>query len=193
MLLMRKPAFAIRPAVRSSRTRLIGFETMDRGLFGVFATRFKQGLNGPVFLAVEVPDLLFPLADEPHGHRLHPPRAEAPFHLLPEDGGDEISHEAVQDAPCLLGLVEAPVQLVGLCERRLDGFLGQFIEQYPVDGFALRNDFLGDMPRDGFAFPVRVGPQIDGVGQNGGIVKIIPRCRTVCAGFPCCSICSRAG
>ena len=44
---------------------------------------------------------------------LHPPRAEAPFHLLPEDGGDEISHEAVQDAPCLLGLVEAPVQLVG--------------------------------------------------------------------------------
>ncbi len=42
--------------------------------------------DGPVLLGGKSPDLRLPLHRQPGGHRLHPPRRQAPADLLPQQG-----------------------------------------------------------------------------------------------------------
>jgi len=51
-----------------------------------------------------------------------------------------------------------------MSERFLNGFLSEFIEENPMDGFLFRLDGLGDMPGDSLALAVRVRSQVDGIG-----------------------------
>ncbi len=49
----------------------------------------------PILLGHKRQDELLALHDEPHGNRLHPARAQAAAHFVPEDGADLIAHDAV--------------------------------------------------------------------------------------------------
>ena len=144
-----------------------GLLALDGGQFGcesrglLLVCRLAQfGLNGPVFLGHEFPDLVFALHDYSQGHGLDAPGREPTSDLLPEERADFVADQSVQNAPGLLGIDQIHVDLTRVLEGVLDGFFGDFVEFHAVSRRALQLGGLDEMPGDGFAFPVRVGGQI---------------------------------
>ncbi len=68
--------------------------------------------------------------------RLHPAGGQAGLHLLPEDGGDLVAVQAVEDAAGLLGVDQAAVDLAGLVDGPLDGLGGDLVEDHAAHGHA---------------------------------------------------------
>ena len=86
---------------------------------------------------------------------------------------DLVAHQAVEDAPGLLGIVAGPVQRHRVGQGLLDGLLGQLQEQHPVEAVVLLPQGLGDVPGDGLAFPVRVGAQVDLRDIRRGLLQLL--------------------
>ena len=129
-------------------------------------TGLEGGVKIPVFLGLEGVDLLFPVADQTHGHRLHAARGQALFHLFPQQGADLVAHHPVQDAPGLLGLDLIQVDLGRVGHGGLDGGVRDLVEADAAVAVG-QLQILLQMPGDGFPFPVRVGAQQDAVGLAG--------------------------
>ena len=133
---------------------------------------FQQGVQGPVFLGHKIGDLLLPVRHQAHGHGLDPPGGEAPADLFPQQRGQLIAHDAVQDAPGLLGIHQVLVNVPGLADALGDHLAGDLVEGDP-EGFILRQvQQLLQMPADGLSLPVRVGGQVHGVAFLGRLLQV---------------------
>ena len=116
-------------------------------------------VQGPVLLGLEGFDLSLPLADQPGGHRLDPAGGEPPADLLPQQGGELVAHDAVQDAPGLLGVHQVLVNGPWRCDGIVDHLFCDLVEGHPV-GLVIRDlQKLLQVPGDGFSLPVRVSGQ----------------------------------
>ncbi len=133
----------------------------------------QPDIDCPVFLLFESVDFFFALADQPQGDRLHPSCAEARSHFLPQKRRDHVPDEPVEDAPCLLGLIKLSVEFVRLYEGFHDRLARKLVEKNSSNRFFRVADLFGDMPGDRLSFPVRIGPQIDGIGPRGGLSEFL--------------------
>jgi len=141
----------------------------DRGI-----ARLQVRHHRPVLLRLEGADRPLPLADQPQGHRLHPSRRKAAPNLLPQDRADLVAHEPIQDPPGLLGFDLLAVEATRVLERRLDGPLGDLVEDDPAHLPSLAcAERLCDVPADGLALTIRVGGQVDGRGLLGGCLQLV--------------------
>ena len=125
---------------------------------GVYAVQLD--VQRPVLLGDEGPDLPLPLHHQAGGHRLHAACGQAPANFFPQQGGELVAHNAVQNPPGLLGvhqvLVDAPGRSDGLLHHRL----GDLVEGHPVGALLRQRQQLLQVPGNGLALPVRVGGQV---------------------------------
>ena len=136
--------------------------------------------DGPVLFRPERFALLLAVADQLDGDGLHAAHAESATHLLPQQLAALVAHDPVQHATGLLRVDEIHVDLAGRLEGALDGRRRDLVEQHAEDFrrrlrfFALRLavNLLGKMPRDRFAFTVRVGREIDLVRGFGLLLDV---------------------
>jgi len=82
------------------------------GLEGGRHAPFQLRRQRPVLLRLKGADLFFPLADQPHGHRLHAAGAQSAPHLDPQQRTDLVTDQAVQNAPRHLGVEFVAVELL---------------------------------------------------------------------------------
>ena len=92
----------------------------------------EAGVQGPVFLGLERLDLPLPVVHHPGGHGLDPPGGEATADLLPEEGAQLVAHQAVQDAPGLLGVHQVLVNGPGGLDALLDHLFCNLVEGHPL-------------------------------------------------------------
>ena len=112
----------------------------------------------PIAAALEGAAGPFPLHQQPHGHGLDPSGTQAPGDLLPEQRGEGVTHQAIEDPPGFLGMDELHIELSGLLQGATDGLLGDLVEDHPLHRH-LRVEQLQQVPADRFPFPVFVGRQ----------------------------------
>ena len=100
------------------------------------------------------------------------PCGECRFDLLPEDGREFESDEAVEDAPGLLGIDEIHVDGPGFLDGLEDGAFGDFVEYDPLGPVDGEPQHFGEVPCDGFSFAVFIGgePYGFGFGEFGEFV-----------------------
>ena len=123
--------------------------------------RGEQAGDLPVLVGHEGVDLPLALHDQSRRHRLHPPGAQPPRDLLPQQRADLVPHDPVEDAAGLLRIDAVQLQRPRSVEGPLDFALGDGVEDYPlgpVDGVVQR---VGDVPGDGLALAVEVGGEPD--------------------------------
>ena len=128
----------------------------------------KHGVDGPVFLRLEGPDLLLPVHDHPHCHRLHPSGGKTGTDLFPQERTDLIAHDPVQHTAGLLGIHQLHIQLPGMIHTIFNTGTGDLIEGDPVGLVGIHPQDLRQMPGNRLSFPVRVGGQIDRLALFGG-------------------------
>ena len=132
----------------------------------------QSGLDGPVLLGLEGPDLLLPLHHQAGGHRLHPSGGQAPADLPPQQRGELIAHDAVQNAPGLLGVDQVLVNGPGGGNGVVDHLFGDLVKGHPI-GLVVRDaQQLLQVPGDGLSLPVRVGGQIDAAALFGRLLQV---------------------
>ena len=74
----------------------------------------QNGVQVPVFLGMEVADLVFAVHHDAGGHALHTAGAQLGTpQLVPEHGRELIAHQAVQHAPGLLCVHQVHVDVPG--------------------------------------------------------------------------------
>ena len=145
-----------------------------RGPGGVFNGKF----------AVQIPEgrgheaHASPLAlhDEPGGDRLHPAGGQGGHDLLPQDRADFVAVQPVEDAPGLLGVHEATVEVPGLPHRPLDGRPGDLVEDHAPHRDAGRQH-LEQVPGDRLALAVLIGSEVQlaGVLDHGlELLDLVP-------------------
>ena len=118
----------------------------------------QAGLEVPVGAAAESSPRPLPFDQQAHRDRLNPTRRKPPGHLLPKQGGEGVTDEAIQDATGFLGMHKLHVELTRIFEGLGDGFLGDFVEDHPFDRH-LGIQQLGQMPADALPFAVFVSGQ----------------------------------
>ena len=145
---------------------------VQEALDAALACNLEAAGDAVVRLRSEGDDLALAIHYQAQGYALHSACREAAAYLLPEDGGEFETHQAVQHAPCLLGVHQVHVQLARVVHRVQDGVFGDLVENNPA-GFVLR-DFkgVGEMPGDGFSLAVFIGSEPDGVGLVGQTLQV---------------------
>ena len=118
----------------------------------------------PILLRLERPDLPLPLHHQAHRHGLHTAGGKTPSHLGPEQRRKLEAHHPVEKAARLLRMHPVHVQFRGDAERLLNGLAGDLVEDDAAIAARRTADGFAQMPRDGFALPVQVRRQIDGLG-----------------------------
>jgi hypothetical protein len=101
-------------------------------LSGEFVPRpGEERLQVPVGTGAERPPFPFALHQEPDGDGLDPPGGEARRDLLPQEGGDGVADETVQDSTRFLGPDEVLVDLPRVPERGFDRLGRDLVEDDP--------------------------------------------------------------
>ena len=142
---------------------------------GDAAVVFQQGVQRPVLLGDEVLDLLLPVCHQTHGHRLHPACRQAPPDLFPQQGGQLIAHDAVQNTPGLLGVHQILIDLTGVVDALGDHLAGDLVEGDSLGFFVAEVQQVLQVPADGLTLTVRVGGQIYGVAGLGEFFQLIDK------------------
>src|SRR5262249_61802949 len=130
----------------------------------------------------------------PHPRRLTPPGRDAPPHFIPEQRADLITHEAVQNAAGLLGIEQFLVEFLWMLQGLFHRAFGDFVEKDPMNSLLLPSllwtvfrlrflrflrlfgwtaDLLGNMPGDGFPFPIGIGGEIHSLGARGRFLYLV--------------------
>ena len=165
------------PRIRAVELELPAVEAREPGREGRRSRALERGVDRPVLDRDERLDLLLAVADDPQRHRLDAPGRKAPPDLLPEEVGDLVADEPVDDAPRLLRVDEAAVDLSGVFHRREHGLLGDLVEpdaaEHGLPGAGPER--LLEMPRDRFALAVGVGGEVDVVGRLGRAPELVDR------------------
>jgi hypothetical protein len=112
------------------------------------------------------------LDDQARGDGLHAAGGEPAGDLLPQDGGDLVAVEAVEDPARLLRVDEPLVDVACLVERALDCALGDLVEHHASRG-DLGLEHLEQVPGDRFPFAVLVG----GEQQLVGVLELAAQIR----------------
>ena len=114
----------------------------------------------------ERPDLLFPVNDDPHGGTLDATGRQAPFGAgAGKRPGNLVAHETIQRPAGLLGMDKGHINVAWRGNAGLD-----IVFRYGRIGHALAGrqaEHVLEMPRNGLAFAVRVGGQIDFIRFSG--------------------------
>ncbi len=162
--------------------QLFAVDAEETGIEGGSLGGVETGVEGPVFLFLELLDLALALDDEAESYGLDASGGETTADFVPQQGRDLEADEAVEDAAGLLGIDQVPIDLAGMGEGLLHGLLGDFVEGDAMDGLRLffmaaatvgvAAEFFGEMGGNGFAFAVRIGRQIDGVGGAGKLFEV---------------------
>ena len=138
----------------------------------------------PVLLGHEGGDLLLPPADHLDRHRLHPSRRQTPTDLRPQERGEGVPDDPVEDAARLLRVELVPVEGAGMRHPVGDPLFRDLVEKDALDRrggrFRLRGSGLRLLPagsglrlfRRPLPFLPRVGP--DGVGDVPGDRLALP-------------------
>ena len=132
----------------------------------------QVGLDRPVLPGDKGPNFLLPLHHKPGGHRLHPSGGQPLPDFLPQQRGELVAHNPVQDAPGLLGVHQVLVDGPGGGDGLVDHILGDFVEGHPVGLVVGDAQQLLQMPGDGLPLPVRVGGQIDLARPLGRFLQV---------------------
>src|SRR5690606_22038445 len=93
--------------------------------------------------------------------------------LLPQQRGNHVPHDPVEEAPRLLGVDPVDIQLAGLGEGLLDGLLGNLVEHHAAIAAVIAADGLTQVPGDCLPLAVQVRCQIDGVGIPGQPTQLV--------------------
>ena len=125
------------------------------------AGRAELRVDAPVLFRFEVPDLLLPVHDEPQRDGLDPAGGETAADLLGDERRDAVTDETVQDTARLLRVDEVLVDGPRMLHARFDAGLGDLVEGDTVLVLEIETHDGGEVPGDGFPFPVRVGREID--------------------------------
>ena len=123
----------------------------------------ELGLEVPVAGGAELDPLPLPVDDQPRRDRLHPARRQLRHDLLPQHRGDLVAVEPVEDAPRLVGVDLAVVELGRVGDGAGDRLRGDLVEDHPP-GRHLGLEFLEQVPGDGLALAVLVCRQVELVG-----------------------------
>ncbi len=115
--------------------------------------------------------LALALDDEPRRDRLHASGREAARHLLPQDGGDLVSVQPIEDASRLLRVDEPGVDAPCLVERTGDRVLRDLVEDHAPNG-NLRLQQFDEVPGDRLAFAVLVGREQELVGARELLLQL---------------------
>ena len=138
----------------------------------------------PILLGHEGGDLLFPPADHLDRHRLHPSRRQAPTDLRPQQRGEGVPDDPVEDAARLLRVELVLVEGTGMRHPVGDPLFRDLVEKHALDRrggrFRIRGSGLRLLSagrglrllRRPFPFLPRVGP--DGVGDVPGDRLALP-------------------
>ena len=126
--------------------------------------------------ALESMYLTFALHDEAHGYRLHAPGGECGLYFLPEHGRQFETHDAVEDAACLLRIDQVEVDVARLLDGFQNGGFGDFVEYDTFGVFRFQLQDFVQVPCDGFSFAVLIGSQPDGVGLFGFGFQCLYQC-----------------
>ena len=129
--------------------------------------------NGPILLRDEALDLLFPVTDELHRHRLHPARRKPLAHLAPEQRTQLVAHDAIQHAPCLLCIHPVEIDRMRILHRCLDRRLRDLIEDDPAVIRSIQPQYVCQMPGNRFSLTIRIGCEIDLVGLPGFLLQFL--------------------
>ena len=123
-------------------------------LFGL-AMRRKPSGDRPVLFRNEGANLALSIDDEAHGDRLHAAGREPAADFRPEQRGDFIADEPVEDSPSLLRVHAIHVDAMRMLDRIERRFFRDLVQ---LDAMRVgKLEQLGKVPRDGLAFAVRVG------------------------------------
>ncbi len=162
--------------------QLFAVDAEETGVEGRSLGGVETGVEGPVFLLLELLDLALALDDEAEGYGLDASGGEAAADFVPQQRRDLEADEAVEDAAGLLGIDQVPVDFAGMGEGLLHGLLGDFVEGDAMDGLGLlfaaaasvgvAAQLFGKVRGDGFAFAVGIGREIDGVGGAGQLFEV---------------------
>ena len=113
------------------------------------------------------------LDDDPGGDALHPAGGEALRDLAPQHRRYLVAVEAVEDAPGLLGVDEAAVELAGVLDGGPDGGWRDLVEDHAHHRHPGR-EHLGEVPGDRLAFAVLVCCEVDlarGARRGGAALR----------------------
>ena len=124
-------------------------------------------VQGPVLFRLEGPDLVLPVHNQSGGHGLNTARGQTPPHLLPQQRGQFVANDSVQNPACLLGIHQTIVNISGMLDRILHYLFRNFIKGHPLGLVVGQIQKLLQVPGNGFALPVRVGCEVDGVSLGG--------------------------
>ena len=123
----------------------------------------QQGIQRPVLLRDKLSDLAVAVIHHAGRHALDAACRQAGADLLPHNGANLITHHAVENAACLLGIHQVHVEAAGICHRLGDHLAGDLVKGHAA-GLLLRQvKKCLQMPGNGLTFAVRVGGEIDGV------------------------------
>ena len=105
-------------------------------------------------------DFFLPLGHHAHGDRLDTPGRQTAAHLLPQQWGELVAHNTVEDPPRLLGVHQILVDGAGVLNGTGHHATGNLIECNPVHLAVGNAQERLEMPGDGLALTIRVGCQI---------------------------------
>ena len=125
----------------------------------------------PVRGAHEGEPLPLAVHDEPRRGGLHASRREAGSDLAPQHGGNLIAVETVEDAAGLLRVDKRGVDVARVVAGVLDRFLGDLVEDHPLDGH-LRFQDLEEVPGDGLPFAILISGEVELVGILEGAFEV---------------------
>jgi hypothetical protein len=131
----------------------------------------QRGEDVPVLGAAERHPLPFALHDDAGRHRLHPAGRQPRHDLLPQHRRDLVAVQPVQDAARLLGVDQVPVDLAGVGYGRLDGRLGDLVEDHPLDRH-LGLERLHQVPGDRLALAVLIRREQQLVGLADKLLQL---------------------
>ncbi len=134
-----------------------------RSLVGRAVGPGEHGLQVPVPGGAERDAFPFPGDHQPGGHGLDPPRGQPGHDLLPQDRGDLIAVQPVQDPPGLIGVDQASVQFARVVHRMRDGLRRDLVKHHPP-GRHLGLELLEQVPRDGLALAVLISSEVELIG-----------------------------
>ena len=131
------------------------------------------GRNQPILFRHEGVDLVFAVDDEAEGDGLDPSGRLCAGDFVAYERAQPESDEAVKNSTGLLCFDELLIDAARIVEGVLDGVAGDFVEHDPAR-FVWRDvEDLAEMPRNGFAFAVRVGCEVDAFGAFGGRFELV--------------------
>ncbi len=92
----------------------------------------KLCLQRPVFLRHKGADFFFPVNDHARRHRLHAARRQTALDLPPEEGGQLVAHNAVENAPRLLCVDQIEIDVARMGNAFLHGTLCDLVKGHAL-------------------------------------------------------------